>query len=117
MCIEQGLKFCQTVGSSMLTTLELTECSQEVCGQKTSIVGLEQDSYSLGLASIDFWPFPELKSTFKEDIRTSETFRKMQLKCSRLFQKRNSINFSNSVIIAGQSVATQQDYCKGDPSY
>lgn len=44
----------------------LNAVSQEVCGKKISIIGLEQDSYSLGLASIDFWPFPELKSTMKE---------------------------------------------------
>jgi len=49
--------------------------------KRKSIVGHEQDSYSLGLASIDFWPFPELNSTLKEDIRTSETFRKVWWKC------------------------------------
>jgi len=66
VCVQNGLNFATTTGSSITTTLQFTVSSQSFYGGGggPSVV-LEHHPYSAILLPVTFWIFPKLKSTCK----------------------------------------------------
>jgi len=66
VCVQNGLNFATTIGSSIMTTLPFTGCHQSFYGGRGGpSVELEHHPYSAILLPVTFWLFPKLKSTCK----------------------------------------------------
>jgi hypothetical protein len=66
VCVQNGLNFATTNGSSIMTTPQFTRCRQSFYGSGGGpSVALEHHPYSAILLPVTFWLFPKLKSTCK----------------------------------------------------